>query len=43
MRRRRSIDDLKREQARIEASIEALVASRDAIRSVVDARETAAV
>ncbi len=38
-----TIDDLKHEQARIEASIEALTASRDAIRSVVDAGEAAAV
>ena len=32
-----TIEDLQREQARIEASIEALTASRDAISSVVDA------
>ncbi|MDA8372267.1 MAG: MerR family transcriptional regulator [Nocardiopsaceae bacterium] len=31
------IDDLKREQARIEASIDALTSSRDAIRRVIDA------
>ncbi|GAB33344.1 MerR family transcriptional regulator [Gordonia otitidis] len=35
-----TIDDLKREQARIEASIEALTVSRDAIRNVVDAGST---
>lgn len=35
-----TIRDLKREQTRIEASIEALTASRDAIRAVIDAGET---
>lgn len=38
-----TIDDLKREQTRIEASIEALTASREAIRSFVDAGKTAAI
>ncbi|MHA6750810.1 MerR family transcriptional regulator [Rothia kristinae] len=32
-----TIDDLKREQARIEASIEALTVSRDAINEVIEA------
>lgn len=32
-----TVEDLRREQARIEASIEALTASRDAISSVIDA------
>lgn len=32
-----TMDDLQREQARIEASIEALAASRDAINSAIDA------
>ncbi|AKK08590.1 MerR family transcriptional regulator [Corynebacterium testudinoris] len=35
-----TIEDLHREQARFEASIEALVASRDAISSVIDAGRT---
>lgn len=35
-----TIADLQREQARIEASIEALTASRDAINSVIDAGST---
>lgn len=37
-----TIEDLQREQARIEASIEALTASRDAISSVIDAGRTEA-
>lgn len=35
-----TIDDLKREQARIESSIEALIASRDAITGVIDAGQS---
>lgn len=36
-----TIEDLKREQARIEASIEALTASRDAINEVIEAGQPA--
>ncbi|WP_461002052.1 MerR family transcriptional regulator [Streptomonospora sediminis] len=36
-----TVDDLKREQARIEASIEALTASRDAISAVITGGEWA--
>lgn len=37
-----TIDDLQREQARIEGSIEALTRSRDAIRTVIDAAAASA-